>query len=75
MLAMRLFSPHPESFDWRSAAIKVRRPDTAPTLAFPDDGRTLLVEINDGYSLGSGGLVANLYAELLRARWEEITGG
>ena len=40
-----------------------------------DDGRTLLVEINDGYSLGSGGLVANLYAELLRARWEEITGG
>ena len=37
-----------------------------------DDGRTLLVEINDGYSLGSGGLVANLYAELLQARWEEI---
>lgn len=38
-----------------------------------DDGRTLLVEINDGYALGHGGLVANLYAELLRARWEEIT--
>jgi len=39
-----------------------------------DDGRTLLVEVNDGYSLGSGGLVANLYAELLQARWDEITG-
>ena len=40
-----------------------------------DDGRTLLVEINDGYSLGSGGLVANLYAELLEARWDEIMQG
>ncbi len=40
-----------------------------------DDGRTLLVEINDGYSLGCGALVANLYAELLQARWEEIVGG
>jgi hypothetical protein len=38
-----------------------------------EDGRTLLVEINDGYSLGHGGLVANRYAELLRARWLEIT--
>ena len=38
-----------------------------------DDGRTLLVEVNDGYSLGSGGLVANLYAELLRSRWQEMT--
>ena len=39
-----------------------------------EDGRTLLVEVNDGYSLGSGGLVANLYAELLEARWAEIVG-
>ena len=39
-----------------------------------DDGRTLLVEINDGYSLGCGALVANLYAELLLARWDEIVG-
>jgi len=34
----------------------------------------VLVEINDGYSLGCGALVANLYAELLEARWEEIAG-
>lgn len=39
-----------------------------------EDGRTVLVEINDGYSLGCGALVANLYAELLEARWEEIAG-
>ena len=39
-----------------------------------DDGRTLLVEVNDGYSLGCGALVANLYAELLEARWDEIVG-
>jgi hypothetical protein len=39
-----------------------------------DEGRTLLVEINDGYALGNGALVTNLYAELLKARWEEITG-
>jgi len=40
-----------------------------------DDGRTLLVEINDGSSLGHGGLAANRYAELLRARGLEITTG
>jgi len=36
------------------------------------DGRTLLVEVNDGYSLGHGGLVADRYARLLLARWEEL---
>lgn len=40
-----------------------------------EDGRTLLVEVNDGYSLGCGALVANLYAELLEARWDEMTRG
>lgn len=38
-----------------------------------DDGRTLLVEVNEGYSLGSGHLKANLYASLLKARWEQMT--
>lgn len=37
-----------------------------------DDGRTLLIEINEGYSLGSGHLKANQYADLLRSRWEEM---
>ena len=36
------------------------------------DGRTLLMEINDGYSLGCYGLQHNLYAQLLSARWSEL---
>lgn len=36
------------------------------------DGRTLLIETNDGYSLGHGGLTGPLYAELLLARWDEL---
>lgn len=37
------------------------------------DGRTLLVEINDGYSLGCYGLLYVDYAKLLSARWAELT--
>ena len=36
------------------------------------DGRTLLIEANDGYSLGSYGLEETLYARLLNARWAEL---
>ena len=39
-----------------------------------DDGRTLLVEMNDGYSLGVYGLEDELYARLLSARWAEMSG-
>jgi len=38
-----------------------------------DDGRTLLVEVNDGYSLGNYGLDPILYAQLISARWSELT--
>jgi len=36
-------------------------------------GETLLVEINDGFSLGAYGLAPIEYAKLLSARWAEIT--
>lgn len=36
------------------------------------DGRTLLIEANDGYSLGAYGLEATLYAKLLTARWAQL---
>ena len=36
------------------------------------DGRTLLVEANDGYAMGSYGLFANSYAKLISARWHEL---
>lgn len=38
------------------------------------DGRTLLVEVNDGYSLGPYGLWPELYAQLLSARWAQMMG-
>lgn len=37
-----------------------------------EDGRTLLVEINEGYALICGHLKASAYAELLLARWTEM---
>lgn len=37
------------------------------------DGRTLLIEINDGYALGCYGLFYLDYAKLLSARWAELT--
>ena len=39
-----------------------------------DDGRTLLIEVNDGYALGCYGLFHLDYAKLLSARWAELTG-
>lgn len=36
------------------------------------DGRTLLIEVNDGYSLGCYGLLPVIYANLLVSRWSEL---
>ena len=38
-----------------------------------DSGETLLIEVNDGYALGSYGLNCIDYAKLLSARWSELT--
>ena len=38
------------------------------------DGRTLLVEANDGFALGCYGLDPVLFAEMLEVRWCEIVG-
>lgn len=38
------------------------------------DGRTVLVEVNDGYSLGSYGMNSVEYSELLEARWLQLVG-
>ena len=38
-----------------------------------DDGRCLVIEVNDGYALGSYGLFPTLYAKLISARWAEMT--
>lgn len=39
-----------------------------------DDGRSLLVEVNDAFALGSYGLDHILYARMIEARWDEIVG-
>lgn len=39
------------------------------------DGRTVLVEVNEGYSLNPYGLEATEYAELLEARWTQLVAG
>jgi ATP-grasp domain, R2K clade family 2 len=39
-----------------------------------DKGETLLIEVNDGYSIGSYGLFSADYARLLASRWAQMTG-
>ena len=39
------------------------------------DGRTALVEVNDGYGLGSYGLDDDAYADLIIARWCQLADG
>jgi hypothetical protein len=38
------------------------------------DGRTVLVEVNEGYSLNPYGLESMEYSELLEARWVQLAG-
>ena len=38
-----------------------------------DEGKTILIEANDGYSIGDYGLYPQTYAELLEVRWRELT--
>lgn len=35
-------------------------------------GETLLIEVNDGYSIGNYGLLSTSYAQMLEARWQEL---
>ncbi len=39
-----------------------------------DDGRTILVEVNDSFALGSYGFNTMVYAQMIEARWDEIVG-
>ncbi len=42
-------------------------------IGLTENNETIIVEVNDGYSLGSYGLDPLLYAKLLSARWAELT--
>ncbi len=39
-----------------------------------EDGKTILIEVNDGFSIGSYGLFHIDYAKLLATRWAELVG-
>ena len=81
----RILDVRPYKGDWRihfdSSVIEqaVNQHFSAPAgyaldFGVSDDGRTLLIETNDGYALGSYGLFYIQYAKLLSARWSEFTG-
>ena len=66
-------------FDYKVIENAVNEYTSAPAgyaidFGLTNDGRTLLIEVNDGYSLGCYGLFYIDYAKLLSARWAELTG-
>ena len=65
-------------YDYRVIENAVKEFTSAPAgyaidFGLTDDGRTLLIEVNDGYALGCYGLFYIDYAKLLSARWAELT--
>lgn len=64
----------PETIDRAVAAFLSAPAGYAIDFGVTDTGRTLMIEVNDGYALGSYGLYYPLYAKLLSARWAELTG-
>ncbi|MGW9123845.1 ATP-grasp domain-containing protein [Paenibacillus chitinolyticus] len=65
-------------FDYKVIENVVSQFESAPNgyavdFGLTDKGETLLIEVNDGYSLGHYGLVSLDYAKLLSARWSELT--
>jgi ATP-grasp domain, R2K clade family 2 len=46
----------------------------AANFGVTDKGETLLIEVNDGYSIGAYGLFPPDYARLLASRWAQMTG-
>jgi hypothetical protein len=58
-LALKLYLSAPNSY--------------ALDIGVTDNDKTLLIEVNDGYSLGCYGLMSHEYAKFLSARWAQIT--
>ncbi len=55
------------------AAYKSAPASYAIDFGLTDTGKTLLVEVNEGYAIGCYGLFSTEYAQFLSARWAEIT--
>lgn len=80
----RILGVHQYTGDWRVAfdpqviESAVAAYTSAPAgyaidFGVTDTGETLVVEVNDGYALGAYGLPPIFYAQLLSARWAELT--
>lgn len=69
------FSKMPDVNVVREAISKYTSAPAAYSIDFGLDDRnnSLLVEVNDAYSLGSYGLSSILYAKMIEARWDEMT--
>ena len=57
------------------AAVRAYRPYRAYCIDFGvlDDGRTVVVEVNDSFAMGCYGLHPPAYARMIEYRWEELT--
>ena len=67
-----LIFPDPERVRAAVAAYREAPAGYGLDVGVAEDGRTLLVEVNDGYALGSYGLAPIVYAALIDARWAEL---
>jgi hypothetical protein len=82
----RVLDARPYTGDWRAhfdpavveAALAAYLPEAPAAFALDVGvtaaGATLVVEINDGHSLGAYGLPPLAYAKFLSARWAQMTG-
>lgn len=79
IIAVRQYEGEQSDLDAQSAEqtiapIRSALPDgCAVDLGTLATGEVVLVEANDGFSLGRYGLAADLYAEVLLARWAQLT--
>ena len=67
------------NYDYRIIENAIRKFKDSPNAYAIDfgltkDGRLLIVEVNEGYSIGSYGLFYVDYAKLIATRWCELTG-
>lgn len=67
-----LIFPEAERVRAAVAAFESAPAGYALDIGVAEDGRTLLVEVNDGYSVGAYGLSPLRYAAMIDARWAEL---
>ena len=71
--AVELEAPDPEVIKRAVRDYKTAPAGYSLDFGVTDTDKTLLIEVNDGYALGSYGLFYVDYAKLLAARWAELT--